>query len=138
MKLSRLFTGAALALVLPLCAFAQTKSSAPAPQSEGTVTKTSSAQVAPVRTKTSKPVKGVVVNLLTLKRINAQEASTLPNKSVLALLVGSRIVYVFKADGTSVGDDLARLADAPVGVIGRTLSRNGVTVMLADIVDTMK
>jgi hypothetical protein len=133
----------ACAVLMPLSGIAQSKTPASdpvktEPQSTSTVTKTTSTTYTKVTTKTSKPTKGYVVSLLTLKRVTAQEASAMTNKSALGFLVGTKIYYVVKADGSSVGDDLARLADASVGVIGKKVSRGGMTVLLADIVDTMK
>ncbi|MFY7999699.1 MAG: hypothetical protein ACOVSW_13960 [Candidatus Kapaibacteriota bacterium] len=127
------------ALLMPLVSFAQTKASAPAPTQEATPTK-ATAPTASLsgRTKTSKPVKGIVVSLITLKPVKGADASAMANKNALGLMVGSRIYYVLKADGSSAGDDLARLADAPVGVIGKTMSRGGMTVFLADMIETMK
>jgi len=135
-------TALACALLMPLSGIAQTKTSASAEtatQTTPTVSKSTTTAAAPkVKTKTSKPIKGMVVSLLTLKRVTAQDAGAMTNKSALALMVGSSIYYVVKADGSSAGDDLARLADAPVGVVGKKISRGGMTVLLADIVDTMK
>ncbi len=133
----------ACAILMPLSGIAQSKmpapsTTAPAAQSTPTVTKTTTTSSAKVVTKTSKPIKGYVVSLLTFKRVSAQDATAMTNKSALGFMVGSSIYYVVKADGSSVGDDLARLADAPVGVIGKKVSRGGMTVLLADIVDTMK
>ncbi len=137
MKFSQSLAALACAIVLPLSAFAQTKqvSGGEATQT-APVKQTTSAPI--VRTKTSKPTKGVVVSLLTFKRVNGQEAGAMANKNALGLMVGSRIIYVVKADGSSAGDDLARLADAPVGVVGKMMSRGGMTVMLADMIETMK
>lgn len=143
MNLRLSLTALACAVLVPVAGFAQAKTPASdpvksEPQSTSTVTKTTSTTYTKVTTKTSKPTKGYVVSLLTLKRVNAQEASAMANKSALGILVGSKIYYVVKADGSSVGDDLARLADAPVGIVGKKISRSGTTVLLADIVDTMK
>lgn len=127
--------------IVPMIGLAQTKTpeAAPAAAVSGTVTKsTASATTPSVRTKTSKPVKGMVVSLTTLKPVKSADASAMANKGALGLMVGSRIYFVLKADGSSAGDDLARLADAPVGVIGKTMSRGGITIFLADIIETMK
>lgn len=88
--------------------------------------------------KTSKITRGTVVNLHTMKKVNAADAGALSNKGALALMVGSRIIYVLKADGSSAGDDLARLADGKVGVAGKTVSKGGATVILADVIDVIK
>ncbi|TAE30301.1 MAG: hypothetical protein EAZ92_04855 [Candidatus Kapaibacterium sp.] len=90
------------------------------------------------RISVSKITRGTVFNLYTLKRVNADEAGALANKGALALLVGSRVVYVLKADGSSAGDDLARLASGTVGVAGKTMTRSGATVILADVIETVK
>ncbi len=126
---------------MPLSGIAQTKVTTPASTEAQATTPTkvtTSSSAAVGKTKTSKPVKGIVVSLITLKSVKSADASAMANKSALGLMVGSRIYYVLKADGSSAGDDLARLADAPVGVIGKTMSRGGMTVFLADIIDTMK
>ncbi len=86
----------------------------------------------------SKITRGTVVSLVTLKRVNAEEAGALANKGALALMVGSKVVYVLKADGSSAGDDLARLAGGMVGIAGKTMTRNGATVLLADVIETVK
>jgi hypothetical protein len=88
--------------------------------------------------KTSRITRGTVISLMTLKKVTAAEAGAMANKGALALMVGSRVVYVVKADGTSAGDDLARLADGTVGVAGKTISRGGATVIVADVVDVIK
>jgi hypothetical protein len=90
------------------------------------------------RIKTSKITRGTVISLMTLKKVTAAEAGAMANKGALALMVGSRVVYVVKADGTSAGDDLARLADGTVGVAGKTITRGGATVIVADVVDVIK
>jgi hypothetical protein len=128
------------ALLMPLSGIAQTKATAPPSTSTEatTPTKVTGLPTTVGKTKTSKPVKGIVVSLITLKPVKGADAGAMANKNALGLMVGSRIYYVLKADGSSAGDDLARLADAPVGVIGKTMSRGGMTVFLADIIDTMK
>jgi cell division septation protein DedD len=137
----------ALVLALPSFSLAQTRSSSEPTSS--TPTTTTVKQAEPTRstgmtsrtvtkTRTSKPMKGYVINLTTMKRVNTAEATAMTNKGSLALLVGSRAYYILKSDGTSAGDDLARLADAAVGVVGRSLTKNYISVVMADIVDTMK
>jgi hypothetical protein len=111
-------------------------SSAPAQTTEPTAS--SGKKAGSGRIKTSKITRGMVINLATLKRITAADAGALANKGALALMVGSRVVYVLKADGSPAGDDLARLADGTVGVAGKTVTRGGATVLLADVVDVVK
>jgi hypothetical protein len=113
-------------------------STTPASAQTSEPTASSSKKAGSGRIKTSKITRGMVINLATLKRVNAAEAGALSNKGALALMVGSRVVYVLKADGSSAGDDLARLADATVGVAGKTVTRGGATVLLADVVDVVK
>ena len=145
MKVQVLIAALICAAIMPLSGLAQSKqpstttSSSNTTTSVQTATTSKSAVSAPSgKTKTSKPVKGIVVSLITLKPVKGADAGAMANKNALGLMVGSRIYYVLKADGSSAGDDLARLADAPVGVIGKTMSRGGMTVFLADIIDTMK
>lgn len=90
------------------------------------------------KTKTSKVTRGTVVNLTTFKKINAQDAGALANKGSLALMVGSKVIYVLKSDGSSAGEDLARLADGTVGVAGKTVTKGGMTIILADVIDVIK
>jgi hypothetical protein len=119
------------ALAVPAFALqAQTKET-------GTISKVTSAPASSAsKTKTSKPIKGTVVSLLTFKTVKSEEAESI--KGALALQVGSRIYYVVKSDGSSAGEDLARLADAQVGVVGRLTTRNGISVLVADMIETMK
>ncbi|MCS6808960.1 MAG: hypothetical protein RML40_09735 [Bacteroidota bacterium] len=130
-----LTTACIVACVVPMLSIAQDKISASTDQAQPV--KKVTVGTAPT-TRTSKPTKGVVISLLTFKRVTSEEASAMANKGALALMVGSRIIYVVKSDGSSAGEDLARLADAPVGVVGRTVSRGGITVLLADMIETMK
>lgn len=141
----KFISGLALAALVSFSmnAFAQEASTAKkgtaAPQTTQTEPTASTAKKAGSgRIKTSKITRGTVVSLVTMKKINAADAGALANKGALALMVGSRVVYVLKADGSSAGDDLARLADGRVGVAGKTVTRGGATVLLADLIDVIK
>jgi hypothetical protein len=138
---------AVVILALPTLTSAQTKTSgttdAPATMSGTTQsaepTKSTGMVSRTVKTtRTAKPMKGYVINLMTMKRVNAAEATAMANKSALAFMVGSRAYYVLKSDGTSAGDDLARLADASVGIKGRSLTKSYISVIMADMIETMK
>jgi hypothetical protein len=99
-------------------------------------------------TKNSRPTRGVVINLNEFLAtgkgtVNTAQANEAAQKgAVLALLSGTgrsaRIFLVAKADGSSASADLAKLADGTVGVVGRTVTRNGYSMILADVIDVMK
>jgi hypothetical protein len=115
---------------------AQTTAAPTAQTAEPQATASKKAKSGSIRT--SKITRGTVISLMTLKKVTAAEAGAMANKGALALMVGSRVVYVVKADGSSAGDDLARLADGRVGVAGKTMSKGGATVIVADVVDVIK
>jgi hypothetical protein len=95
-----------------------------------------------------RPTRGVVINLTDYLAtgkgtVNAAQAADAQQKgATLALLVGSgrsaKVYVVSKADGTSAAADLARLADSPVGVVGKTMTRSGMTLIVADLIETMR
>lgn len=94
------------------------------------------------------PIRGVVINLTdylsggtgTLTSAAAQEV--VQKAGTLALLVGkgakAKIYLIVKADASPAASELARLADNPVGVVGKQLSRNAYNLIIADLIDTMK
>jgi hypothetical protein len=104
--------------------------STPAPQQEMQSSKKSAGRI-----KVAPLTRGSVVSLVTFKKVTAQEAGAMANKGALALMVGSRIYYVLKSDGTSAGDDLARLADGMVGVAGKTFYKGSARFIHADVID---
>jgi hypothetical protein len=96
----------------------------------------------------SRPTRGVVVNLVDFLAtgdgaVNAAQATEAAQKgAILALRVGAgrsaKIFLVAKADGSSAATELARLADGNVGVVGKTATRAGMSVIMADVIDAMK
>jgi len=99
-------------------------------------------------TKNSRPTRGVVINLNEFLAtgkgtVNAAQANEAVQKgAVLALMSGTgrsaKIFLVAKADGSPASADLAKLADGTVGVVGKTVTRNGYSMILADVIDVMK
>jgi len=99
-------------------------------------------------TKNSRPTRGVVINLNEFLAtgkgtVNTAQANEAAQKgAVLALMSGTgrsaRIFLVAKADGSSASADLANLAGGTVGVVGKTVTRNGYSMILADVIDVMK
>jgi hypothetical protein len=96
----------------------------------------------------SRPIRGVVINLTEYLAtgkgtVNAAQAADAQQKgATLALLAGTgrsaKVYLVSKSDGSSAAADLARLADNSVGVVGKTVTRSGVMLLVADVIDTMK
>lgn len=96
----------------------------------------------------AKTTKGTVVDISalaatgdgTVNKAKADEATK--NGHVLGFMVGTgksaKVYFVVKVDGGSYSARLAALADNPVGITGKMVSKNGVNVIVADMVETMK
>ncbi len=95
-----------------------------------------------------KPLRGMVINLTDyiaggIGTVNAAQAAEASQRgAVLAFRLGmsksGTIYLVSKSDGSSAAADLARLADNPVGIAGKTVSRGGMNLIIADVIDIMK
>jgi len=98
--------------------------------------------------KKTKPTVGVVISLLDFAtgasgEVNKEKALELVNNGQpLAIKVGTKkkpVIYlVVNPDGTIANKKLAELADAKVGIIGKIKKRNGINVIISDIIEQYK
>lgn len=124
--------------------FAQSETSAKKGKKATTTQKTDAKSVK----KSSKPIKGTVINLLDFAtggtgKVTKSAAIELAKKGeFLALQAGSgksaKIYIIANADGTSASKKIAELADAPIGIIGKVISRNGINIIIAEIIENMR
>jgi hypothetical protein len=101
----------------------------------------------PARAATARVMRGSVVNYVDLLsggtgKVTAQQAQSMSDKSALAVMIGSgrsgKLYLIIKSDGKSAGDDLARLADSPIALTGKMMTRNGLNMIFADGIDAAK
>ncbi len=98
--------------------------------------------------KSGKPTVGVVISLLDFAtggsgEVNKAKATELVNKGQpLALKAGTTkkpVIYIVaNPDGTIANKKLAELADGKVGVVGKIKKRNGMNVIISDIIEQYK
>jgi len=110
--------------------------------------KTDTKETPKAAVKSGKPTVGVVISLLDFAtgasgEVNKAKATELVNKGQpLALKAGTAkkpVIYIVASpDGTIANKKLAELADAKVGVIGKIKKRNGMNVIISDIIEQYK
>ena len=98
--------------------------------------------------KTGKPTVGVVISLLDFAtggtgEVNKAKATELVSKGQpLAIKAGTAkkpVIYIIaNPDGTISNKKLAELANGKVGVVGKIKKRNGMNVIISDIIEQYK
>lgn len=124
------------------------KTSEPAQQSAKKYKTSNKTEALKIPVKKSKPTVGVVISLLDFAtgasgEVNKEKALELVNKGQpLAIKAGTAkkpVIYIVaNPDGTIANKKLAELADAKVGIIGKIKKRNGIYVIISDIIEQYK
>ena len=109
-----------------------------------TTAKTTAAKVQSTAVKMSKPLKGQIVDFSALVlgesgAINKTKATALVGKGKpIAFKVGSKIYFVFNADGSFAAKNLVKYANNKfVGIIGQVKIVNGLNIIIADKIESM-
>lgn len=102
------------------------------------------AKTAPAPKPSGKAVVGTVINVANHIRngkggVSVADAKTVVKEGgTLAILAGSKVYFVSNPDGSSAGNTLAGLAGGKVSATGRTFSRAGLNLIVADNVTAAK